>query len=40
MTKAQAYGGFGYSQFLDAGWQDEVRKNLIKLNKVGGIRSG
>ena len=37
---AQTYGGLHYLQFLDAGWWGEVCQNLIKLNEVGGIRSG
>ena len=37
--KAWAYVGLRYMQFLHTRLWDEVRQSLIKLNKVGGIRS-
>ena len=37
--KAWVYGGLRYVQFSHIRLWDEVRQNLIKSNKVSGIRS-
>ena len=37
--KAWTYGGLCHLRFSDVGLRGEVRQNLIKSNKVSGIRS-